>query len=61
MCIRDSLYVVQGVRNHGSIMDVIYGSLPFVLLMMAAVLLLCFVPQISTALPDLVMGPDLSR
>ena len=25
------------------------------------VLLLCFVPQISTALPDLVMGPDLSR
>jgi hypothetical protein len=25
------------------------------------VLLLCFVPGISTALPDLVMGPDGSR
>jgi hypothetical protein len=32
-----------------------------VLLMMAAVLLLCFVPGISTALPDLVMGADGSR
>jgi hypothetical protein len=32
-----------------------------VLLMMAAVLLLCFVPAISTWLPDLVMGPDGGR
>ena len=32
-----------------------------VLLMMAAVVLLCFVPQISTWLPDLVMGPDGGR
>jgi len=30
-------------------------------LMMAAVLVLCFVPQISTALPDLIMGPDGGR
>jgi TRAP-type C4-dicarboxylate transport system permease large subunit len=30
-------------------------------LMMAAVLLLCFVPGISTWLPDFVMGPDGSR
>jgi hypothetical protein len=29
--------------------------------MMAAVLLLCFAPQISTWLPDLVMGLDTSR
>jgi C4-dicarboxylate transporter, DctM subunit len=29
--------------------------------MMAAVVLLCFVPQISTLLPDLVMGPDGGR
>jgi hypothetical protein len=28
---------------------------------MAAVVLLCFVPQISTFLPDLVMGPDGGR
>ena len=29
--------------------------------MMAAVLLLCFAPKISTWLPDLVMGLDTSR
>jgi len=28
---------------------------------MVAVLLLCFFPGISTALPDLVMGPDGGR
>jgi TRAP-type C4-dicarboxylate transport system permease large subunit len=37
---------------------VIWGTLPFVLLMMLAVLLLCFFPGISTWLPDLVMGSD---
>jgi TRAP-type C4-dicarboxylate transport system permease large subunit len=40
---------------------VIWGTLPFVLLMMVAVLLLCFVPEISTWLPNLVMGLDASR
>ena len=39
----------------------IWGTLPFVLLMMLAVLLLCFFPGISTWLPDLVMGPDGGR
>ena len=34
---------------------------PFVLLMMFAVLLLCFFPEISTWLPNLVMGPDGGR
>jgi TRAP-type C4-dicarboxylate transport system permease large subunit len=41
--------------------EVIWGTLPFVLLMMLAVLLLCFVPGISTWLPDVVMGADKSR
>jgi TRAP-type C4-dicarboxylate transport system permease large subunit len=41
--------------------EVIWGTLPFVLLMMLAVVVLCFVPGISTALPDLVMGPDGGR
>jgi hypothetical protein len=30
-------------------------------LMMAAVLVLCFLPGISTGLPDLIMGPDGGR
>ena len=32
-----------------------------VLLMMLAVVVLCFVPEISTGLPNLVMGPDGGR
>jgi TRAP-type C4-dicarboxylate transport system permease large subunit len=41
--------------------EVIWGTLPFVLLMMLAVLMLRVVPEISTWLPDLVMGPDGGR
>ena len=43
--------------------DVIWGTLPFVAVDVdaLAVLVLCFVPGISTYLPDLVMGPDGGR
>ena len=47
-----NLYVVQGVRNQGSIMDVIYGSIPFVLLMLAFVGLLIVWPQMALWLPQ---------
>ncbi|BAM89775.1 putative TRAP-type C4-dicarboxylate transporter, DctM subunit [Bradyrhizobium oligotrophicum S58] len=56
-----NIFVIRNVAPDIPLREVIWGTLPFVLLMMAAVLLLCFVPQISTGLPDLVMGPDLSR
>jgi TRAP-type C4-dicarboxylate transport system permease large subunit len=41
--------------------EIIWGTVPFVLLMMAAVVVLCFVPEISTSLPDLIMGSDGGR
>lgn len=47
-----NLYVVQGVRGHGSIMDVIWGALPFVLLMLAFVGLLIVWPQMALWLPQ---------
>jgi tripartite ATP-independent transporter DctM subunit len=56
-----NLFVIRNVAPDISLSEVIWGTLPFVLLMMAAVLLLCFAPQISTWLPDLVMGLDTSR
>ena len=40
---------------------VLYNLVFFALLMMAAVLVLCFVPEISTWLPTLVMGPEGGR
>ncbi|MDE2380113.1 TRAP transporter large permease [Bradyrhizobium sp.] len=56
-----NIFVIRNVAPDISLSEVIWGTLPFVLLMMGAVLLLCFVPEISTWLPDLVMGPDGSR
>ncbi len=53
-----NIFVIRNVAPDSPLRDVIFGTLPFVLLMMAAVLLLCFVPGISTWLPDLVMGPE---
>ncbi|MEN3289081.1 MAG: hypothetical protein V7634_3381, partial [Bradyrhizobium sp.] len=56
-----NIFVIRNVAPDIPLSEVIWGTLPFVLLMMLAVLLLCFVPQISTLLPDLVMGVDNSR
>lgn len=46
-----NLYVVQGVRGEGSIIDVIRGSLPFVLLMLAFTGLLIVWPDLALWLP----------
>jgi tripartite ATP-independent transporter DctM subunit len=56
-----NIFVIRNVAPDVSLSEVIWGTLPFVLLMMLAVLLLCFFPEISTGLPDLVMGPDGGR
>ena len=56
-----NIFVIRNVAPDISLSEVIWGTLPFVLLMMLAVLILCFVPEISTSLPDLIMGPDGSR
>ena len=56
-----NLFVIRNVAPDISLSEVIWGTLPFVLLMMLAVLLLCFVPEISTSLPNLILGPDGSR
>jgi TRAP-type C4-dicarboxylate transport system permease large subunit len=56
-----NIFVIRNVAPDIPLSEVIWGTLPFVLLMMLAVLLLCFFPGISTWLPDLVMGPDGGR
>jgi TRAP-type C4-dicarboxylate transport system permease large subunit len=56
-----NIFVIRNVAPDIPLSEVIWGTLPFVLLMMLAVLLLCFFPGISTSLPDLVMGSDGGR
>ena len=46
-----NLYVVQGVRGEGSIIDVIRGAIPFVLLMLAFTGLLIAWPDLALWLP----------
>jgi TRAP-type C4-dicarboxylate transport system permease large subunit len=56
-----NIFVIRNVAPDIPLSEVIWGTLPFVLLMMGAVLVLCLVPEISTWLPNLVMGPDGGR
>ena len=52
-----NIFVIRNIAPDIPLRDVIWGTLPFVLLMALAVVLLCLVPSISTLLPNLVMGP----
>ena len=56
-----NIFVIRNVAPDIPLSEVIWGTLPFVLLMMAAVVVLCFLPGIATYFPDLVMGPDGGR
>jgi TRAP-type C4-dicarboxylate transport system permease large subunit len=56
-----NIFVIRNVAPDIPLSEVIWGTLPFVLLMTTAVLVLCVMPEISTWLPNLVMGPDASR
>ena len=56
-----NIFVIRNVAPDIPLSEIIWGTLPFVLLMMLAVVVLCFVPQIATGLPDLVMGRESLR
>jgi tripartite ATP-independent transporter DctM subunit len=52
-----NLYVINSIAPDISLKTILRGSMPYVLCMVAAIVILCFVPQIATWLPDLIMGP----
>jgi tripartite ATP-independent transporter DctM subunit len=51
-----NIFVIKNVAPDIPLRDVIFGVLPFVVLMALAVVLICIVPGIATGLPDLLMG-----
>ena len=51
-----NLYVVQGIRQSGSISDVIWGVMPFLLVMLLLVALIWFYPALALWLPKQAMG-----
>ena len=51
-----NLFVIKNIAPDIPLADIIWGVLPFVALMLFAVVLICVVPGIATGLPDAVMG-----
>ena len=54
-----NLFVIKNIAPDIPLRDVVWGVMPFVVLMMFAVVVMCFVPEIATWLADVVMGPKL--
>jgi tripartite ATP-independent transporter DctM subunit len=51
-----NIFVIKNIAPDIPLADVIWGVMPFVVLMMIAVVILCVAPGIATWFPDLVMG-----
>ncbi len=51
-----NLYVLRGVAPEVSLPTILRGSIPYVLIMLLFMVLLCFVPELATWLPDKLMG-----
>ena len=51
-----NIFVIRNIAPDIPLRDVIFGTLPFVVLMFLAVILLSLFPQLVTGLPEIVMG-----
>lgn len=51
-----NIFVIKNIAPDITLSEIIWGTLPFVLLMFVAVFLICIIPEIATWLPDTVMG-----
>ncbi len=49
-----NIFVINKIAPDIGLKDIVLGTLPFVLMMTAAIVLLCVFPQIATFAPDLV-------
>jgi tripartite ATP-independent transporter DctM subunit len=56
-----NIFVIRNVAPDLSLSEIIWGTVPFVILMMVAVIIMCFVPEIATGIPDFFMGPEIGR
>src|SRR6266568_3315686 len=51
-----NIFVIKNIAPDIPLNDIIWGVLPFVVLMLLAVVLICVFPGIATAFPDAIMG-----
>jgi len=51
-----NIFVIKNIAPDIPLGEVVWGVMPFVLLMMVGIVILCLAPGISTWFPDAVMG-----
>jgi C4-dicarboxylate transporter DctM subunit len=51
-----NIFVIKNIAPDIPLRDVIWGVVPFVVLMVIAIVILCIFPEIATWFSDLVMG-----
>jgi len=54
-----NLYVINGIAPDVSLPTILKGALPFMLCMVAGIVLLCLFPGLATWLPNFLMGPGI--
>lgn len=52
-----NLYIVNSIAPDVPVTKIMYGTIPYVLCMMLAIVILCIFPEIATWLPNTLMGP----
>jgi tripartite ATP-independent transporter DctM subunit len=52
-----NIYIVNAIAPDVPLVKVMWGTLPYVICMMLAIVILCIFPEIATWLPDHLMGP----
>jgi tripartite ATP-independent transporter DctM subunit len=56
-----NIYIVSAIAPDVPLIKVMWGTLPYVICMMLAIVILCIFPEIATWLPDRLMGPMAQR
>ena len=57
--IQMTIIAIKGITPDVSLSEILKGSIPFMLIMALAIVILCIFPEIVTWLPDKIMGKDL--
>ena len=52
-----NIYIVQAIAPDVPVTTVMWGTIPYVVCMLLAIVILCIFPEIATWLPDYLMGP----
>ena len=55
-----NLYIIKGITPDVSLSEILKGSIPFMIMMVVCIIILCIFPEIVTWLPDKLMGKALA-